>query len=151
MKITMAAAASGAVALAATLATAIPAAAGNPGHGPGVRAACGIPRPGDAQCFTLYAPQVKVNTAIAARAAGKHVPTLATTPKGWGAKSIESAYKLPVRHDPHATVAVVDAYSTPHLAADIAVYRKRYGLPPCTTASGCLRTGHGNGCPAVDT
>jgi hypothetical protein len=35
-------------------------------------------------------------------------------------------------------VAIVDAFSTPHLASDLAVYRKQYGLPPCTTASGCL-------------
>jgi subtilase family serine protease len=36
-------------------------------------------------------------------------------------------------------VAVVEAYSTPRLAQNLAVYRKQYGLPACTTASGCLR------------
>jgi subtilase family serine protease len=36
-------------------------------------------------------------------------------------------------------VAVVDAYRTPALAANLAVYRKQYGLPACTRASGCLR------------
>jgi subtilase family serine protease len=43
-----------------------------------------------------------------------------------------------VSANPHATVAVVDAMSTPHLAADLAVYRRHYHLPPCTVASGCL-------------
>jgi subtilase family serine protease len=36
-------------------------------------------------------------------------------------------------------VAVSEAYRTPHLAADLARYRREYGLPPCTQASGCLR------------
>jgi subtilase family serine protease len=45
-------------------------------------------------------------------------------------------------------VAVVDAYSTPHLAADLAVYRNRYHLPPCTTASRCLRVVNQHGRPA---
>jgi subtilase family serine protease len=48
----------------------------------------------------------------------------------------------------------VDVYSTPHLAADLAVYRARYHLPPCTTASGCLRIvnqrGQATPLPAAD-
>ena len=31
------------------------------------------------------------------------------------------------------------AYSNPNAEADLAVYRQTYGLPACTTASGCLR------------
>jgi subtilase family serine protease len=42
-------------------------------------------------------------------------------------------------------VAVVDAYSTPALAANLAVYRKQYGLPACTTAGGCLRIANQQG------
>jgi hypothetical protein len=64
-----------------------------------------------------------VNAAIAAGASG-----LATQPQGWGPRAIESAYKLPAWRRPHQTVAVVDAMSTPHLAADLAIYRKHYGL-----------------------
>lgn len=113
----------------------------------GVRAACGPARPGFARCYALWAPQRKVSAALAARAAGKRVPRSATTPRGWGATSIESAYKLPVSGNPHATVAVVDAYSTPRLAADLGVYRKQYGLPPCGAASGCLRIVNQHGQP----
>jgi Subtilase family len=109
------------------------------GSGARVRAACGAVRAGYARCLVLYAPQTRVNAAIAARAAGHRVPPAAVSPKGWGATDIESAYKLPVSADPHATVAVVDAFSTPHLAADLGVYRKQYGLPSCTASSGCLR------------
>jgi subtilase family serine protease len=104
-----------------------------------MRAACAPTSARQARCLALYAPQARVNAAIAARAAGRPVSRSATTPLGWGPPAIESAYKLPVSADPHATVALVDAMSTPHLAADLAVYRRHYHLPPCTTASGCLK------------
>jgi len=115
---------------------------------PAVRAACPS-RPRQARCYALYAPQATVNAAIAARAAGRPVAPGATTPAGWGATDIEHAYKLPVWRTPPATVAVVDAYSTPHLASDLAVYRTQYGLLACTTATGCLRivNQHGNPSP----
>ena len=100
---------------------------------PAVRRACPPARRGFERCFALFAPQVAVNAAIAAGASG-----LAATPAGWGAKSIASAYKLPVTRDPHQTVAVVEVLDTPALAADLAVYRKQYGLPACTVAGRCL-------------
>ncbi len=37
------------------------------------------------------------------------------------------------------TVAVATAYSDPHLEADLAVYRSAFGLPACTSDTGCLR------------
>ncbi|MDQ6848790.1 MAG: S8 family serine peptidase [Actinomycetota bacterium] len=60
-------------------------------------------------------------------------------PPGYGAPDIESAYKLPVSLGSGQTIAVVDAFDDPTAAADLAVYRNTYGLPPCTTASGCFR------------
>jgi subtilase family serine protease len=75
-------------------------------------------------------------------------------PEGWGATSIERAYKLPVKRRTRATVAIVDAFSTPHLAADLAAYRARYHLPPCAAASKCLRIvnqhGQSSPLPAAD-
>jgi subtilase family serine protease len=143
-----------------TLAAAAPAAASHrptqaavsarvPGNGaPKMQAACSPAGRRQARCYALYAPQASVNAAIAAQATGRAVPPGATTPSGWGATDIESAYKLPVWRTPHATVAVVDAYSTPDLAADLGVYRKHYGLPPCTTATGCLRIVNQHGHPS---
>jgi hypothetical protein len=36
------------------------------------------------------------------------------------------------------TIAVVDAFNDPDAASDLAQYRTNFGLPACTTASGCL-------------
>jgi subtilase family serine protease len=112
------------------------------------RAACPVARPGHFRCLTLYGPQTAVNRAIAEKAAGRRVPLRSTTPKGWGATSIEAAYKLPITKGAGQTIGIVDAFSTPHLASDLGVYRKEYGLPPCTTASGCLRIVNQEGKPS---
>jgi hypothetical protein len=111
-----------------------------PGGGAaGARAACPPCGAQQARCYALYTLQIAVNAAIAAQAAGRPATDEAMTPKGWGATDIEHAYKLPVGRSPDATVAVVDAYTTPHLASDLGAYRACYHLPPCTTGSGCLR------------
>ena len=115
---------------------------------PAARAACPVARPGQVRCLTLYAPQTAVNRAIAEKAAGKRVPVASTTPQGWGAKSIEAAYKLPLTKGAGQTIGIVDAFSTPNLASDLGVYRKEYGLPPCTAASGCLRIVNQEGKPS---
>jgi subtilase family protein len=63
-------------------------------------------------------------------------------PAGFGPADLQSAYGI----DPYklATttpplVAITDAFGYPKLEADLAVYRQTYGLPACTTASGCLK------------
>ena len=137
MRISRIAIAAGAVlTVAGTLSAAVPAAAAPV---PAMRRACPVVRPDAPRCLTLYAPQTAVDQAIAEQAAGKRVAAALTTPKGVGAGNIESAYKLPLTKGAGQTIGIVDAFSTPHLASDLAVYRKQYGLPPCTTASGCLR------------
>ena len=97
---------------------------------PRLRAACPVAGPRQARCFVLYQP-----VAAGARAAGGQ----ASRPLGWGARALEAAYRLPVGRRSHQTVAVSIAYNTPHLAHYLAVYRKHFGLPPCTVPSGCFR------------
>jgi subtilase family serine protease len=75
-----------------------------------------------------------VNAAIAARVRGA-----ASEPAGLSPADIAAAYKLPVRRNPDQTVAVVEAYRTPDLAANLAVYRSHYGLGACKESTGCLR------------
>jgi hypothetical protein len=63
----------------------------------------------------------------------------ALAPAGLGTADIRSAYGLTSATSGGKTVAIVDAYDDPTAAADLAVYRKQFGLPACTTANGCFR------------
>lgn len=66
-----------------------------------------------------------------------------TRPEGYGPAQLRDAYGVAALAgiDPATTqtVGIVDAYSDPSLAADLAAYRSHFGLPACTVASGCLR------------
>jgi Ricin-type beta-trefoil lectin domain/Subtilase family len=69
--------------------------------------------------------------------AGKHQRVF-----GYGPASLRSAYRLQTASTTGGsgeTVALVDAYSDPTAAEDLAVYRQHFHLPACTEASGCLR------------
>ena len=71
---------------------------------------------------------------------GTLVPLATTAPSGYGPVELESAYGLTGAATPTgATVAIVDAYDDPNVAADLAVYRSTFGLPACTAASGCFK------------
>ncbi len=52
---------------------------------------------------------------------------------------LTSAYRIPTGGGASQTVALIDAYGYEYAEADLAKYRERYGLPPCTTANGCFR------------
>lgn len=57
---------------------------------------------------------------------------------GLDPQDLQSAYKIPSSGGEDQTVAVVDAYGYSTAEADLATYRKQYGLPPCTKANGCF-------------
>ncbi|HUB40516.1 MAG TPA: ricin-type beta-trefoil lectin domain protein [Streptosporangiaceae bacterium] len=76
---------------------------------------------------------------------------------GFSPAALRSAYGLTTaaaRNGRRATVAIVSAYSDPRAAADLAVYRKHFGLPACTKAGKCLRIvnehGHASGLPTAN-
>lgn len=52
-----------------------------------------------------------------------------------------NAYRLPssALGTGTPTVAIVVAYADPNAASDLAVYRAKFGLPPCTPSTGCLK------------
>jgi subtilase family serine protease len=58
---------------------------------------------------------------------------------GYKPADLISAYKLPSTGGTGQTLAVVTANQAPNAAADLAVYRSTFGLPPCTTTNGCLQ------------
>ena len=99
-----------------------------------MQAACPHAPAGDERCFALFARQRGVNAAIKAGVRGA-----ASRPVGLSPADIAAAYKLPIRRNPHETVAVVEAFRTPKLAANLAVYRSHYGLGACKESTGCLR------------
>jgi len=91
---------------------------------------CGTPTgPNKVRCTSLFIHRV-LQRAVSA-------------PQGYGPVQLRAAYGVSAlaTTDPSTTqtVGIVDAYNDPHLASDLAAYRSNYGLPACTTASGCLR------------
>jgi subtilase family serine protease len=71
---------------------------------------------------------------------GSAQPLSVAAPSGYGAPDIQAAYNLPsATAGAGQTVAIVDAFDDPTAESDLAQYRSFYGLPPCTTATGCFR------------
>ena len=94
--------------------------------GTSVKAVCGPVPVGYARCFALT---------VSATA-----QPFASTPSGYGPADLQSAYKLPsTTSGANQNVAIVDAFDDPTAESDLAQYRATYGLPPCTSASGCFR------------
>jgi hypothetical protein len=52
---------------------------------------------------------------------------------GLDPQDLQSAYKIPTSGGEDQTIAVVDAFGYEGAEADLAKYRERYGLPPCTS------------------
>ncbi|GAB2967245.1 peptidase S8 [Amycolatopsis acidiphila] len=60
-------------------------------------------------------------------------------PIGWGAQDLQQSHDIPATSPNAGTVAIIDVGAYPTLESDLGVYRAQYGLPPCTSASGCFR------------
>jgi hypothetical protein len=58
--------------------------------------------------------------------------------EGLSPHDLADAYKIDTTVDPGVTIAIVDAFGYSNAESDLAAYRSRYSLPPCTVASGCL-------------
>ncbi len=89
--------------------------------------------PHHARCFAEYR--------TAPTPAGTGVgpaPKPTTTPSGLRPADIAAAYRLPTSKGAGQTIAVIDAYDNPNAESDLATYRKKFGLPACTTANHCF-------------
>jgi hypothetical protein len=62
-----------------------------------------------------------------------------STITGYLAAQLQTAYRLPVSRGAGQTIAIVDAFDDPTAASDLARYRSKNGLAPCTTSNGCFR------------
>ncbi len=122
----------GAAALAAGLALLAPAAATAIPAKAVLHQACSTAASGEFRCFALWQ-------------AGSTRPGAASTASGAPAAGyrpadIRIAYRVDTSRGAGSTIAIVDAYDNPRAETDLAVYRKTFGLPPCTSANGCFRT-----------
>ena len=93
-------------------------------------------------------------TATQRSAQGKRAPSRPRARPSASDPPIASAYNIPsTSASGGKTVAIVAAYDDPTAEADLATYRKQFGLPACTSASGCFtkvnQTGASSPLPAA--
>ena len=102
------------------------------GHG-NPHAICPGPTKGHAHCHALVVTD------------GHGNPLASTSPTGLPPGTIQSVYGFPTDTTtpplPGAgkTIALVDAYDDPTAESDLNAFSGQYGLPACTTASGCFK------------
>lgn len=126
-----------------------------------VHRACHARAPGRAACLgmklvpaSLTSSQLQANAIRQSReAAGGATPAVTVKEPYSGyltPQRLHDAYALPSETDAShvQTVAVVDAFDDPTAEADLDVYDKQFGLPPCTTANGCFRKVNQSGNPS---
>ncbi|MDQ2757528.1 MAG: S8 family serine peptidase, partial [Actinomycetota bacterium] len=95
--------------------------------------ACSSARAGSVCCLAQWLPG---SGAMAPASTGSR----ATGPsEGYGPADVQAAYGLDPSAGAGQTVAIVGAYDNPNIEADLAVARRTWGLPACTSASGCFR------------
>ena len=58
-----------------------------------------------------------------------------STPQGFSPSQIRAAYNLPASGGAGSTIAIVDAYSTPHIETYFNYFSHQYGLPDSTTGN----------------
>lgn len=108
-----------------------------PDHGasalPGATLPCGFP--GHSARAHVASCPVAINVHVPA-IRNPHFPV--SQIPGLHPADIVSAYAFP-SNAAGMTVAVVDAYDNPRAESDLGTYRSKFGLSPCTSASGCFR------------
>ena len=93
---------------------------------------CAAPRAGHFSCLA------QVRTAPSPARVTPFVA--ASTPAGLGPRELAQAYRLPgTVPGTRRLVAVVAAFDDPTAERDLAVYRRTFGLPACTTRNDCFR------------
>jgi subtilase family serine protease len=93
------------------------------------RRVCGPEVKEFARCHALVAVDAKGHAMASA------------TPTGLNPVDLRSAYKLTTATTGGTgkTIAIVDAFDDPNAAADLTHYRAQFGIPACTTTTGCFR------------
>ena len=108
-------------------------------------AVCGRPAPRHAECLAILVPTASARSVSGSL--GQAGPALVDQPYsgsgvggGFAPADLRSAYNLPLESTEFGqTVAIVDAYDDPNAESDLATYRARYGISPCTAANHCFK------------
>ena len=66
-------------------------------------------------------------------------------PQGYAPADLRAAYNITATGSAGTTIAIVDAYGYTKAEDDLAVYRSQFGLPACSSASGCFAKYNENG------
>jgi len=72
------------------------------------------------------------------RTSGAKPHVAGTLPNGNSPSTILAIYRFPAGGGA-GVIAIVDAFNYPNAESDLNVFSKTFGLPTCTTASGCLK------------
>jgi subtilase family serine protease len=123
------------------------------GGGPANAAAPKVEHTGNvyhvAVCATLVpAGKARCHARVVTDSVGKiitHDVTANGKPAGFGPSDLLSAYNVTTDGVPSTIIAIVDAFGYPNAESDLAVYRQKFKLPPCTTANGCFTKYNQNG------
>lgn len=88
-------------------------------------------------CLAIVDPRPQRGAEPFARA--HHEPEGSGEEGGLDPQDLRSAYAIPASGGAGQTIALVEGFAYKQAEADLAKYRSRYGLPPCTSASGCYK------------
>lgn len=104
-----------------------------------------VASPGYAHCdgYSLTpAGQQAVGSTFKSASSAQRTKLSGSPPNGWGPADYQSAYGLTAASASmgkgQVVAIVVVGHNNPSIESDLAVYRRQYGLPACTVASGCL-------------
>jgi len=89
-----------------------------------------------------------VDCGVLAKSDGEGHPLWTENPVGFGATDLESAYVISGSVENSGigdSVSIVEPYDDPDAQADMNAYRSEYGLPSCTSSSGCFLKLNENG------
>jgi hypothetical protein len=113
-------------------------------------AACGVPSSTSVACQALVIPPGARRAAgegLSAQLNGSALPSYEGSGEGGGLSpgDLRSAYGIPATGGSGQTIAIVDAYSDPHIEEDLNTYRSHYGLSECSIWNGCLHVDNQKG------
>ena len=116
-------------------------------------AVCGPTAPGTARCHAHLVTDLGGHAVRLMVGGGRLLSPNTPSPSAgpYNPSQLRAAYGITGMGSPNTVVAIVDAYGYPNAAADVAVFRKEYGLPPlnCIQGNGgstpCLRIVNENG------